>query len=156
VKSTHEFAVSVEWTGNRGEGTRTARGFGREHIISAPGKEAIRASSARVFHGDAALWNPEEELIAALSQCHMLSYLYVAAAAGVVVEEYRDAASGILVVDADGAGRFREAVLRPVVTISAGDRDRARELHAEARALCFIANSVNFPVRHEPELVVRA
>ena len=156
VKNAHEFAVSVEWTGNRGEGTRSARGFGREHRVSAAGKPALEASSARVFHGDAARWNPEEELIAALSQCHMLSYLYVATAAGVVVEEYQDEASGTLVVGPDGAGRFREVVLRPAVTISAGDPERARALHAEANALCFIANSVNFPVRHEPQLVVRA
>lgn len=146
----HVFVASLVWTGNRGSGTSGPRAFGREHVVSVAGKPDIHGSAARVFHGDAARWNPEEMLIAALAQCHLLSYLYVATRAGVVVDAYEDAAEGTLVTSADGAGRFREVVLRPIVTISAGDPDLAASLHAEANRLCFIANSVNFPVRHEP------
>lgn len=151
--SRHSFSVSVEWQGNRGDGTREPRGFGREHLVSAPGKQPIEASSAKAFRGDATRWNPEEELIGALSQCHMLSYLHVASRAGVVVEAYRDAATGELEVDPDGAGRLVDVLLRPVVTISAGEVALAVELHAEARRLCFIANSVAFPVRHDATVV---
>jgi organic hydroperoxide reductase OsmC/OhrA len=92
-------------------------------------------------------------LIAALAQCHLLSYLYVAVANGIVVEDYQDAAEGVLVTTPDGAGRFREVVLRPVVTISAGDPEVAQRIHADANRLCFIASSVNFPVRHEPTVL---
>lgn len=146
----HRFVASLVWTGNRGSGTSGYRSYGREHVVSVDGKPDILGSAARAFHGDLERWNPEEMLIAALAQCHLLSYLYVASANGVVVEAYEDAAEGTLVTTPDGGGRFTEVVLRPVVTISAGDPGLALRLHAEANRLCFIASSVNFPVRHEP------
>jgi organic hydroperoxide reductase OsmC/OhrA len=150
----HRFVASLTWTGNRGSGTAGYRAYGREHVVSVAGKPDLLGSAARVFHGDLDRWNPEELLIAALTGCHLLSYLYVAVANGIVVESYDDAAEGVLVTTPDGGGRFREVVLRPVVTISAGDPEVARSIHAEANRLCFIASSVNFPVRHEPTIVV--
>jgi organic hydroperoxide reductase OsmC/OhrA len=150
----HQFLASLTWTGNRGTGTSGARAYGREHVLSVEGKPDIHGSAARVFHGDLDRWNPEEMLIGALAQCHLLSYLYVAVQNGIVVESYEDAAEGTLVTTSDGGGRIREVVLHPVVTISAGDPARAAALHAEANRLCFIASSVNFPVRHEPTIVV--
>jgi organic hydroperoxide reductase OsmC/OhrA len=150
----HRFVASLTWTGNRGSGTAGYRAYGREHVVRVAGKPDILGSAARVFHGDIERWNPEEMLIAALAQCHLLSYLYVAVANGVVVESYDDDAEGVLVTTADGGGRFREVVLRPVITISAGDPDVAKRIHADANRLCFIASSVNFPVRHEPTIVV--
>jgi len=150
----HRFVASLAWTGNRGTGTTGFRDYGRDHIVSVPGKPDLRASAARVFHGDVDRWNPEEQLLAALAGCHLLSYLYVAVANGIVVVDYRDAPDGILVTRADGGGAFREVTLRPVVTISAGDPEIARRLHVDANRLCFIASSVNFPVRHEPVLVL--
>jgi organic hydroperoxide reductase OsmC/OhrA len=150
----HSFAVSVEWQGNRGTGTSGYRDFSRAVEVSAAGKHAIQASAARTFHGDADRWNPEEQLVAALAQCHLLSYLHVATAAGVIVESYTDAATGTLHTNADGSGALVEVVLHPVVTISAGDPAIARALHTDANRLCFIANSVNFPVRHEPTILL--
>ena len=150
----HLFLASLVWTGNRGSGTSGTRAFGRDHVVSVAGKPDILGSAARVFHGDLDRWNPEEMLIAALAQCHLLSYLYVAVQNGIVVESYEDAAEGTLVTTPDGGGRFREVVLRPVVTISAGDAAVAAALHADANRLCFIASSVNFPVRHEPTVLV--
>jgi organic hydroperoxide reductase OsmC/OhrA len=150
----HRFVASLTWTGNRGSGTAGYRAYGREHVVSVAGKPDILGSAARVFHGDVDRWNPEEMLVAALAQCHLLSYLYVAVANGVVVEAYDDEAEGVLVTTPDGGGRFREVVLRPVITISAGDPELATRIHADANRLCFIASSVNFPVRHEPTIVV--
>ena len=149
----HRFVASLEWSGNRGEGTSGYRAYGRDHLLRVEGKPTIGGSAARVFHGDVDRWNPEEMLIAALAQCHLLSYLYVAVANGVVVESYTDSAEGLLVTTPDGGGHFREVVLRPVVTISAGDPEVASRIHADANRLCFIASSVNFPVRHEPTTV---
>lgn len=146
----HRFETTVEWHGNRGTGTSGYRGYGREHRVDAVGKHPIDGSSAKPFHGDPSRWNPEELLLAALSQCHMLSYLHVAVQRGVVVERYTDAASGTMRQTPDGGGHFTEVTLRPVVTISAGDPELARGIHAEASEKCFIASSVNFPVRHEP------
>jgi organic hydroperoxide reductase OsmC/OhrA len=148
----HSFSVALSWTGNRGTGTSGYRDFGRDHVVTLDGKHAIEGSAARAFHGDLERWNPEELLIAALSQCHLLSYLYVAVQNGIVVESYTDAAVGTLVTAADGSGRFTEVILSPVVTISAGDPAVAARIHADANRLCFIASSVNFPVRHEPNI----
>jgi organic hydroperoxide reductase OsmC/OhrA len=149
----HHFAVDLVWTGARGQGTTDHRSYGRDNTVSVPGKPELLGSSARVFHGDADRWNPEELLVAALSECHMLSYLHVAVRNGIVVTHYADAATGILRQQGDG-GRFSSVTLRPRVTIVGGDPARAEALHAEASALCFIASSVSFPVTHEPVTVV--
>ncbi|MCA1942350.1 MAG: OsmC family protein [Yonghaparkia sp.] len=154
----HGYAVEVQWTGNRGEGTATYRSYGRDHRITAEGKlHEIAGSSDRVFRGDRDRWNPEELVIAALAQCHMLSYLHVAAVNGIVVVDYRDSATGTLQQEGDG-GRLIEATLRPVVTLAAHhtdeDASRAAALHHRASELCFIANSVSFPVGHEPTTVI--
>jgi Predicted redox protein, regulator of disulfide bond formation len=157
--STHEHAyeIATEWTGNRGSGTSGYREYGREHVISAAGKPSIDGSADRTFHGNAERWNPEELLLAALSQCHMLSYLHVAVGHGVVVISYTDAASGVMQTASDGSGHFTSATLRPRVTVAdPGMRELAASLHEEAAGKCFIAASVNFPVGHEPETLVLA
>ncbi|MFT2817875.1 OsmC family protein [Leifsonia sp. A12D58] len=149
---THDYAVQIEWTGNRGTGTSSYRAYGREHLVTADGKHVIEGSSDPTFHGNAERWNPEELLLAALSQCHMLSYLHAATRNGVTVLAYTDAATGTMQQTADGGGHFTSATLRPRVTISDPTQiDLAQSLHAQAAAQCFIASSVNFPVGHEPQ-----
>jgi len=152
----HHFALSLEWTGNRGTGTSDYKAYGREHVVSAEGKHPIEGSSDRVFRGNAERWNPEEMLIAALSQCHLLSYLHVAASHGVVVTAYTDAATGTMEQTGNGGGHFTSVTLRPAVTIAGGDSALALALHEEASEKCFIAASVNFPVLHEPTITVSA
>jgi organic hydroperoxide reductase OsmC/OhrA len=96
-------------------------------------------------------------LVAALSGCHQLAYLHLCADAGIVVVEYVDHAEGVMAEKPDGAGQFVRVVLRPVVTVAAGsDVAKAKELHHQAHAMCFIARSVNFPVENEPAIVVSA
>lgn len=83
----------------------------------------------------------------------MLWYLHVCAVNGVVVQTYSDAASGTMEENADGSGQFSEVVLRPQVTVQSADmKTKALQLHDEAHRMCFIARSVNFPVRHEPTI----
>ena len=148
----HGYAVRVVWQGNLGTGTSAYKAYSRANLVTAEGNaHAIEGSSDRAFHGDAERWNPEELLVAALAQCHMLSYLHVAVRRGIVVTAYEDDAVGTMRQEGDG-GRFTEVVLRPVVTISAGDPDDAIDAHDEAERLCFIASSVSFPVRHEPRV----
>jgi organic hydroperoxide reductase OsmC/OhrA len=147
----HHYAVAVEWTGNHGSGTSAYRAYGRDHVVSAPGKPAIAGSSDPAFRGDAARWNPEELLVASVSQCHMLWYLHLAAEAGIAVLDYRDAAEGVMIETADGGGGFAAVVLKPQILVAAGcDRGQALALHEAAHEKCFIANSVKFPVRCEP------
>lgn len=150
----HEYRVGIEWTGNRGTGTSGYRDYGRQLLIRAAGKAPLEGSADRTFHGDADRWNPEELLVTALAQCHMLSYLHMAVRAGVVVTGYTDEAVGTMRQEGLG-GAFTEVVLRPRVAVAEVSMvEAALAAHAAARDACFIANSVNFPVRHEPEIVV--
>jgi organic hydroperoxide reductase OsmC/OhrA len=151
----HTYRATVRWTGDLGTGTSSYRAYSRAHAIEAPGKSAIAGSSDPAFRGDAAAWNPEELLVASLSACHQLWYLHLAAVNAIVVKAYVDTAEGTMSEEADGGGRFTRVVLRPHVTIAAGgDAEKARTLHREAHEKCFIANSVNFPIECEPEIVV--
>jgi organic hydroperoxide reductase OsmC/OhrA len=155
VRRTHRYDVTLAWTGNRGTGTSGYRDYGRDHEIAADGRPTIDGSSDPTFRGDKARWNPELELLAALSQCHLLSYLHVCTTAGVVVTAYEDSPHGTMAETEDGGGHFTEVVLHPKVTVAdAGMAAKAQELHKEASEKCFIASSVNFPVRHEPSVTV--
>jgi organic hydroperoxide reductase OsmC/OhrA len=147
----HRYTIEVKWTGNLGQGTRGYRTYSRDHEISAIEKAVIPGSSDPAFQGDPNRYNPEDLLVSSLSACHMLWYLHLCAEARIIVLEYLDRASGVMVEAADGGGRFKEVVLRPQVVIApGGDTEQAVRLHKRAHHLCFIANSVNFTVRCEP------
>ncbi|HZZ64399.1 MAG TPA: OsmC family protein [Candidatus Baltobacteraceae bacterium] len=148
----HRYTVTTTWTGNLGSGTSSYRSYGRDHEMTASGKaRAIAGSSASVFRGDESRYNPEELLVGALSACHMLMFLHLCADARIVVQAYRDEAAGTMRVHPDGAGEFTQVVLRPQVTFEQpADAAQALPLHERAHHLCFIARSVNFPVRCDP------
>jgi organic hydroperoxide reductase OsmC/OhrA len=152
---THRYELTVTWTGDRGTGTSGYRDFSRAHEVTAPGRPALLGSSDPVFRGERDRWSPEQLLVAAIAQCHMLWYLHLCAEAGVVVVGYTDNPTARLEEAADGGGQFTELVLHPRITVTeAGMTQRAAELHADAHRLCFIARSVNFPVGHEPLIEV--
>ena len=149
----HRYVVTVSWTGNLGSGTSGYRDYARDCEIAVDGKPAIPASADPAFRGDRSRWNPEELLVASLSACHKLSYLHLAAAAGIVVTAYSDHAEGVMEITPAGAGRFTSVMLHPAVTVKAdSDIERAHALHERAHEMCFIANSVNFPVGCEPDI----
>ena len=151
----HHYDVTVFWTGNRGTGTSSYRSYGRDHSVSAAGLPTLLGSADATFHGDRDRWNPEQLLLTALAQCHMLSYLHVAASHGIVVTKYQDSASGTMVLNPDGSGQFSTVTLRPEMTITDPSQiELAASLHHEASQKCFIARSVNFPVLHEPQVSV--
>ena len=155
TRRAHSFGVSVEWTGNTGEGTSDYASYQRSHEISAEGKPSVPGSSDPAFRGDRSRYNPEELLVASLSACHMLWYLHLCADAGIVVTVYADHAEGTMTLTDDGGGHFKEVTLRPAATIKAGcDAELARALHERAHHLCFIANSMNFEVKVEPTMSV--
>ncbi|NKY49564.1 OsmC family protein [Nocardia vermiculata] len=143
----HRYRVDVVWTG----ATTDYRTYSRNHEVLAPGPPPLPASADPVVgRGDPDRWNPEQLLVASLSQCHMLWYLHLAVEAGIVVVDYLDEAEGVM-----NARRFEQVTLRPRVTITdAALTERARALHEQAHERCFIANSVNFPVHHEPDIRV--
>lgn len=147
----HAYTAEVTWTGDLGAGTRAYDAYARRYEARAGAKPGIAGSSDPAFLGDADRWSPEDLLLVALSACHKLWYLHLCSANGVVVRAYCDSASAEMVEEANGAGQFVGAVLRPRVTLEAGsDRALAVALHAKAHAMCFIARSVNFPVRIDP------
>lgn len=146
----HRYVASVEWTGARQGGTTSYQSYSREYEYWSPNKPRVRGSSDPVFRGDGTLYNPEDMLVVALSTCHLLSYLAICARAGVTVVGYEDDAEGTMTMQ-DGKEKFVEVVLRPRVVVAPGtDLERAQALHDQAHDECYIANSVNFPVRHEP------
>jgi organic hydroperoxide reductase OsmC/OhrA len=154
---THLYSVDLKWTGNTGQGTAHYRAYDRAHEITVAGKPAIPGSADPAFRGDRTRYNPEELLVASLSTCHMLWYLHLCADAGLVVVDYLDRPIGTMIETDKGGGQFTEVVLKPVVTLKAGsDLTRAEALHEKAHHLCFIANSMNFPVRCEPSAAIES
>jgi organic hydroperoxide reductase OsmC/OhrA len=150
----HEYSAVVRWTGDRGTGTSGYRDYDRTHVVESAGRPSLPGSSDPAFRGASDRWNPEQLLVASLSQCHMLWYLHLCATAGVVVTDYADDARGTMEEERDGGGRFTEVVLRPRVAIrDPATAGTAMDLHADAHAKCFIARSVNFAVRHEPTVL---
>lgn len=152
--ASHHYALDLTWQGNLGTGTSGYRDYARDVLLRAAGKPDLAGSADPTFRGDATRWNPEELLLAALAQCHLLSYLHSAVNHGVVVTSYDDSPVGTMDQVGQG-GHFTEVVLRPrVVVADASMVEAAREIHGEASTNCFIAASVNFPVRHEPVVEV--
>lgn len=150
----HRYELSVRWTGDRGSGTTGYRDYDRTHEVSAPGKVTIAGSSDPAFRGEAERWNPEELLVASLSQCHLLWYLHLATTAGIVVLDYQDDPVATMAENPDGSEQFSNVLLRPRVRVSEpGMVEAGQALHDRVDAYCFIARSVNFPVRHEPVTV---
>src|SRR5262245_62128745 len=126
---THHYELDVTWTGNTGTGTSGYRDFERTHSLSADGKPVIPGTADPAFRGVRERWNPEELLVASLSQCHMLWFLALCAKEGIVVTAYTDHPSGTMVEESDGNGRFTDVVLRPRVRIAdPGEAGRPRAL----------------------------
>ena len=153
----HAYATTVTWSGPERGATTTYAAYSRAHSIAFAGKDVVLGGSAdAAFRGEGAALNPEELLVASLSACHLLAYLALCARSGIEILSYVDRATGIMTERA-GAGHFVSVTLKPDVRIArAGDFEGALRLHDRAHAECFIANSVNFPVGHEPIVRIAA
>ncbi len=151
----HQYQLGIKWLGNSSAGTINYHGYKRDYEIIVEGKELIKGSSDPEFLGDPARYNPEELLLASVSSCHMLWYLHLCSKAGVIVTGYRDQPKGIMLETAGGGGKFSSIDLFPEVTLSnISMTGRANSLHAKANELCFIANSLNFKIKHHPTCIV--
>ncbi len=146
----HAYTSKIVWTGNRGQGTSTYRGYDRTWSIVTPGKPVIECSNDPLLGGDPTRPNPEDLLLSSLSSCHMLWYLHLASNAGIAVLHYEDEPVGVGEASPNGAGRFLSATLRPSIHVPMGtDLAKADAIHHEIHTFCFIARSVNFPVAYE-------
>jgi organic hydroperoxide reductase OsmC/OhrA len=151
----HQYQATLTWAGNKGSGTMDYRSYDRSYIISIDNKPDISGSSDSAFLGDKTKHNPEDLLLASLSSCHMLWYLHLCSQNEIIVMDYKDNPIGKMTENADGSGHFNEVVLNPVVVITDESQiEKANELHDQAHKMCFIANSCNFPIKHNPKSIV--
>lgn len=151
MKRQHNYSATIKWTGNKGKGTSNYKEFERSHIISINNKPNILCSSDPAFLGDKTKYNPEELLLASLSSCHMLWYLHLCSESNIIVTKYVDNPTGIMIEKLNGSGYFSEVSLNPTIIVTENSMiEKAIELHKKANELCFIANSVNFKVFHNP------
>jgi organic hydroperoxide reductase OsmC/OhrA len=149
MTKTHDYTATIAWTGNRGDGTRTYRGYDRTWDVRTPGKPVIHCSNDPLLGGDPTKPNPEDLLLATVAACHMLWYLHLANTAGIVVHEYEDSPVGVGETAPNGAGRMLSATLRPRIVVAAGaDLAVADAIHARVHEFCFVARSVNFPIEY--------
>ncbi len=149
------YTAEVCWALQAGEDFAAGR-YSRRHAIGFDGGTTVPASASPHVVGrwaDQAAVDPEEMLVAALSSCHMLSFLHVARLAGFVVAAYRDRAEGTMAEVAPGRQAVTTVVLRPGIDWAGGvpDRDTLDRLHHDAHEACFIANSVTTRVVVEPD-----
>lgn len=151
----HKYQSKIKWVGNTGSGTENYRNYERTHHILVNNKPLIEGSSDPAFRGDATKHNPEDLLVSSLSSCHMLWYLHFCAVNNIIIVEYTDIAEGIMVEEDNGKGRFIEVTLNPNVTVKTQEMVKlAIELHEKANEYCFIANSVNFSIKHHPTVSI--
>lgn len=151
----HQYQATLTWAGNKGSGTMDYRSYDRSYIISIANKPDIHGSSDSAFLGDKTKHNPEDLLLASLSSCHMLWYLHLCSQNEIIVMDYQDTPVGKMIENADGSGHFTEVILNPVVVITDESMvEKANALHDDAHKMCFIANSCNFPIKHEPKCIV--
>jgi organic hydroperoxide reductase OsmC/OhrA len=149
----HQYTARISWF--RAAGSADSR-FSRAHEWSFDGGITVPASASpqivRPPFAVAEAVDPEEALVAAASSCHMLSFLYAAAAAGYRVESYVDDALGVMTPNAGGKLWISRITLRPAIVFGAKVPDEAEleQLHHAAHAECFIANSLKSEIVVEP------
>lgn len=151
----HKYQTNITWTGNQGVGTKQYNAYTRDYTVAIENKADVLGSSDPAFLGNKNKHNPEDLLVASISSCHMLWFLHLASTNGIVVIEYTDTASGVMVEKEDGSGYFESVILNPVVTITDSSRiEETNDLHRLANKYCFIANSLTFQVQHKPICIV--
>ncbi len=155
MSKTHNYTIQLKWTGNKGKGTASYRAYSRDHNFRVKGKPKVVCSSDPAFRGDDSRYNPEELFLASIANCHMLWYLHLCADNGIIILKYEDNPIGKMVENEDGSGQFDSVTLRPHVELSDDKMiAKALELHEEANRMCFIANSCNFKIDHQPVATV--
>lgn len=140
----HDFDIRLRWHNTDPKVREIGGDYSHEAIVTAEKHAALVTSAAGAFGGDVRLWNPEELLMAAIAQCHMLSFLYAAHQRGIEIVDYVDEARGTMSYQG-GSGAMTSVTLRPTVTTYASEAE-VDQLHDEAKAMCVLRASINFPV----------
>ena len=148
-----EHRATIEW--ERGHGEFRYSSYPRDHTWTFEGGVQVSASAAPGYLGNPDFVDPEEAYVASLASCHMLTFLAIAVRKGLVVDRYRDAATGFMGRNADGKMTVARVVLRPEVSLGspAPSPEAFEKLHEIAHEECFIANSVRTAVTVEGRMV---
>ena len=159
MSDAHQFEATIRWPASSTQPLPPIPAYSRNNILGGAGKPEVPGSSPAVFGGDDTRYNPEELLVMSLAQCHMLTYLAIAAKKQMTILAYEDRATGTLGFGEHGTkGKMslQEVTLHPRVTVAKGTNlADAEAIHGKAHANCFIANSVNFPVTFDQTIVER-
>jgi len=151
-----EYQATVEWA--RSTAGFDYKSYNRTHTLSFEGGIRVPGSAAPGNIPPTAAGapgvDPEQAFVASLASCHLLWFLHIAAQAKLVVDRYRDQASGVLEKNAEGRMAMTRVTLRPVVSYAgrAPTPEEHAQLHERAHDKCFIANSVKTEVTVEPRL----
>lgn len=146
MRKQFQFEVLTEWEKGIQENSKS-------HTSKIADKVDLHISAAKEFKGEASKHNPEDLLLSALSSCHMMSYFYVCQQNNIDILDYKDVATGTLELKEDSSGGFIEVILNPEITLQDyKQHELALLLHEKAHELCFIANSVNFPIKVIPKI----
>jgi organic hydroperoxide reductase OsmC/OhrA len=147
-----EHRATLSW--ERGNVPFTFETYPRDHVWRFDGGVEVPASSAPAYKGNPDRVDPEAALVAALSSCHMLTFLAIAARKRMTVDSYRDEAVGVLEKNTDGKLAVTRVVLRPKVVFGGDTQPSQKEiddLHHVAHENCFVANSVKTAVTVEAQ-----
>jgi len=143
----HDFTIRLRWHATPPAEREIGGDYSHESIITSDEHAALVASAAGGFGGDTRLWNPEELLMAAIAQCHMLSFLYAAHEAGIEIVDYADETHGTMNYQG-GSGAMTSVTLRPTIETMATAVE-VDQLHERAKSMCVLRASVNFPITVE-------
>jgi organic hydroperoxide reductase OsmC/OhrA len=144
----HTFPLRVAWSG-----TTATREFTRDAFASAAGKPDLLLSAGDAAVGDVTRWNPEDTLGAALSMCHLLTFLALAAKVGIDVRGY-DGHTEAVLDTVDRVTSVTQIILRPTIRVAAGtDLAKAATMFEKAHKYCYIANSIKSEIVMEPTFV---
>jgi len=153
MKNLHNYTLELQWTGDKYVDDTANE---RLYEVKIEGKPMLKGSADKPFFGDPSLHNPEDMLLSSLSACHMMSYLYVCRKHGLQILSYKDNPEGLLRVNPNGSGQFVKVLLKPIVEIKEKQQEQfAKELHVQAGKLCFIANSCNFLIEYDVQVIFR-
>ncbi|MCI0629666.1 MAG: OsmC family protein [Phycisphaerales bacterium] len=145
-----EHRVKLNWR-------RTSKSFdpklyNRSHTLTFKNGQAIKASATPAYRGDSDMIDPEEAFVGSMASCHMLTFLFIAARQGLVIDSYEDDPVGYLEKNAEGRLAITRVVMRPRIAFGGDkspDPDTLRQMHDQAHHDCFIANSAKTEVMVE-------
>lgn len=150
----HKYILDLVWTGNTGKGTTNYRSYERDFKVSIDGKIPIKLSADPAFRGNASKYNPEELFLISISSCHMLWFLHLCADNNIVISEYFDTPQATMEIEENGSGQFNEVILNIRVKLDSNHTiGLLKELNKKANSMCFIANSLNFDVKHNITII---